>query len=217
MIDTLTALDTEFFIAMHSVAHCAFADRFMMAFTGRFIWIPVYVAMAWFLLRAYGVKKALMCLVAVGVAVTLSDQICATLIRPMVERLRPANLDNPISVYVQVVNGYRGGSYGFPSCHAANTFALATFMTLLTRNTRISVFVYVWALINCYTRLYLGVHYPGDLLVGATVGSLISVVVYLLLNRWCVVEKQPSEKNFLPTYVVAAVTVIAILIYAIVL
>lgn len=217
MIDTLTALDTEFFIAMHSVAHCAFADRFMMAFTGRFIWIPMYVAMAWFLLRAYGVKKALVCLVAVGVAVTLSDQICATLIRPMVERLRPANIDNPISVYVQVVNGYRGGSYGFPSCHAANTFALATFMTLLTRNTKISVFVYVWALINCYTRLYLGVHYPGDLLVGATVGSLIAVVVYLLLNKWCVVEKQPLDKNFLPTYVVAAVTVIAILIYAIVL
>lgn len=213
-MDFLAALDTQIFLAIHGVAHCAFADSFVTVFTGRFTWIPLYVALLWFLLRTLGTKKALVCLLSIAVAVTLADQVCATIIRPYVERMRPANLLNPLSQFVQVVDGYRGGRYGFPSCHAANTFALATFMMLLTRNVRISIFVYAWALINCYTRLYLGVHYPGDLLVGAAIGGLIAVLIYFVMAHFMPMQKVSDDTNFRPAYIVGAAMVVGITIYA---
>lgn len=213
-MDFLAALDTQLFLAVHSLAHYPFVDRFVMLFTGRFVWVPLYAAIAWSIWRSYGTRNALVCLIAIGLSVLLADQICATLIRPLAERLRPANLQNPISEFVQVVDGYRGGSYGFPSCHAANTFALATFMMLLTRNVRLSIFVYSWAIINCYTRLYLGVHYPGDLLVGASLGGAIALLIYLIAVRLQPLEKLADDKNFYPTYIVGAVMVIAIAVSA---
>ena len=91
----------------------------------------------------------------------------------MFERLRPSNLSNPLSELTHIVNGYRGGSYGFPSCHAANSFALAVFAATMLRQRSFTIFILLWAVINCYSRVYLGVHYPGDLLVGAIIGSLI--------------------------------------------
>ena len=214
MIDFLAALDAHLFISLHDVTHSAFLNKAMMLYTDRFIWIPMYAAMAWFLLRTYGVTRALYCLVAIGIVITLTDQTCATVIRPLVERLRPANLDNPLSKLVHIVNGYRGGAYGFPSCHAANTFALATFFVLLTRKWGISIFIYAWAITNCYTRVYLGVHYPGDLLAGATVGSLKAIAIYFILNHFIKYEKTDSERNFLPTYVVAALTIVGICVAA---
>ncbi len=212
MIETLTAFDSQLFIAIHTFVHCAFLDRFMMIFTDRFVWVPMYCAMAWFLWRSFGTKKTIICLIAVALTITLADQTCASLIRPMVERLRPANVSNPISKFVQIVDNYRGGRYGFPSCHAANTFALASLFVFITRNARISAFLYVWALLNCYSRIYLGVHYPGDLLVGAVLGSIIAFIVYYPLNYVAKLQIFPNDKNFYPTYIVGAVTVIAIIL-----
>ena len=107
-----------------------------------------------------GAKRA----VAIALTITFADQMGATVIRPLVCRPRPANLENPISEFVQIVNGYRGGRYGFPSCHAANTFGLAFFLFYLFRNRSLNWFIMLWALLTCYSRSYLGVHYPGDLL-----------------------------------------------------
>ena len=121
-------------------------------------------------------------------AVTLADQVTASLLRPMFERLRPANLDNPISAMVHIVNDYRGGRYGFPSCHAANTFAVVSLMSLFFYRWRFTLFIIMWALLNCYSRLYLGVHYPGDLIAGILVGSICGGVVFLVasavMNYW---------------------------------
>ena len=79
--------------------------------------------------------------------------------------------ENPIVDLAHIVNGYRGGSYGFPSCHAANSFGLAMYVVFLFRKRWLSVFIITWAVLNCYTRIYLGVHYPGDLIVGHLVGK----------------------------------------------
>jgi undecaprenyl-diphosphatase len=216
MMDFLAALDTQIFIAIHSAVHFAQADKFVMLFTGRFIWIPMYIALAWGLWRSYGTKKTLICLVAIGLTITFADQLCATFIRPFVERLRPANLGNPVHRFVHVVNGYRGGMYGFPSCHAANTFALASILMFITHNRRLTVFIYTWAVLNCYTRLYLGVHYPGDLIAGAAVGTLVAFVMWWLLCRVVKHEKLASDRNFFAAYIVAAVIVVGILIYSII-
>ena len=75
-------------------------------------------------------------------------------------------------------NNYRSGSYGFPSCHAANTFALATIVSLIARQRGLTIFMFLWALITCYSRVYLGVHYPGDLIFGGIIGWLCALLVY---------------------------------------
>lgn len=178
MIEFLNNLDTSVFLAING-PHSPFFDSFMTMFTGRFIWIPMYAMVLWILFRSCRWQTATVYLVALVAAVCLTDQTCASVIRPAVERLRPSNLENTLSDFTYVVNGYRGGSYGFPSCHAANSFALAIFVALFVKRRGFTLFIFGWALVNSYSRLYLGVHYPGDLLVGAAVGCAYGLVCYL--------------------------------------
>ena len=182
MIEILNEIDTYVFLSLHNI-HSDFLDSFMMLFSGRYIWIPFYAALAVLLWRTKGTKSFLAYLVGIGIAIALTDQVCATVIRPLVERMRPANLGNPLSDLVTVVNGYRGGPYGFPSCHAANSFALAAFMCAAVRRRSVMILLVAWAVLNSYSRIYLGVHYPGDLLVGAAIGSAIGYGMYVLSHH----------------------------------
>lgn len=170
MIDWLNTIDTQAFLALNGL-HAPYFDAFMKLFTGKWIWVPMYAAVLFAVVRNYRWRQTLAVLVCVALAITIADQVCATLIRPEVCRLRPSNPENPLSEMVHIVGGYRGGSYGFPSCHAANSFALASFLTLLFANRKLSLFIFAWAVLNSYSRVYLGVHYPGDLLVGAIIGT----------------------------------------------
>lgn len=179
MIEFLSSLDNQLMLILNGF-HTDFMDRAMMMFTGRFIWIPMYVALFIVMARTFRGRTLLIYLVGIALTITLADQICASLIRPLVGRLRPSNLENPLSQFVYIVNSYRGGACGFPSCHAANSFALATFIGLVFRRRTITYIVFGWALVNSYSRLYLGVHYPGDLLVGALIGSAIAYGCYRL-------------------------------------
>ena len=124
MIDQLTAIDTDLFLTLNGI-HNTYWDYFMSAFSGKLIWIPMYVSIAYLLFKNLDWKEALLFAIAIGVAAGLSDMTCAKAIRPFAERLRPSNPDNEISILVHIVDGYRGGAFGFPSCHAANSFALA--------------------------------------------------------------------------------------------
>ena len=182
MLDFLIDLDTQIFLFFNSL-HVPYFDYFMKAFSGKTIWIPMYASILYILFRRFGWKVALCYTIAIPLVILCADQICASLIRPLVERLRPSNLDNPINSLVHIVNGYRGGRYGFPSCHATNTFALATFASLLFANRRLSIFLFGWAIITCYSRVYLGVHYPGDLLVGGIIGATIAYIFYRVAKR----------------------------------
>ena len=179
MIDLLNSIDQQVFLFFNGL-HNDFFDRFMMLFTGRFIWVPMYATILFMLFKTFKPKIVAVYLLAISLAVLLTDQTCATLIRPLVERLRPSNPANPFSELVYIVDGYRGGSFGFPSCHSANSFALAAFMLCLFPRHRCSIFIVGWAVLNSYSRLYLGVHYPGDLLVGAAIGSVYGLLCYKL-------------------------------------
>lgn len=196
MIDFLNQLDTQIFLTFNGL-HSDFFDSFMKLFTGRFIWIPMYAALAAVVLHVCRWQRAIVYLLAIGAAIALTDQTCATFIRPAVERLRPSNPENPLSELVYIVGGYRGGSYGFPSCHSANSFALVVFMSLLFPRRRMVVFLLGWAVLNSYTRLYLGVHYPGDLLVGAAVGSAFGWLCYQAASR---VAPIPREERVARTH-----------------
>lgn len=177
----LSDIDARLLLIVNG-AHSPFFDSVMWCISGRWIWVPFYAVLAYLLFRRMSWKRASICLVTIGLIILAADQTCATLIRPEIGRLRPANLNNPLSSFVHVVNGYRGGRYGFPSCHAANTFALAVFMSLVIRHKWFTVMMFSWAFVVSYSRMYLGVHYFGDLFCGATIGSLFAVLFYYLLK-----------------------------------
>ena len=206
MLETLQNIDAEVFLFFNS-AHCTFFDSFMSLYSGKFIWIPMYASLLLVMLGRFPLSKVLILLVGVALLITLADQICSSLIRPICERLRPSNPSNPLSEFVHIVNGYRGGAYGFPSCHAANSFALAAFAAVMLRRRSFTLFIITWAIINCYSRIYLGVHYPGDLIVGALIGSAIGYVCcrcscaawQSLLNRGRLYDAKPVLAN-IPAY-----------------
>lgn len=127
ILTPLTELDTDALLAVNGWKH-VWADQFMYAYSGKWVWVPFYASILYVLFKNYNWKYVIGCLFAIGLTIAFADQIGASVIRPLVERLRPSNPANPISHMVEVVNGYRGGRYGFPSCHAANTAGLAFFL-----------------------------------------------------------------------------------------
>lgn len=184
IIHALDQLDTGIFLYLNGM-HCAFFDNFMMLYSSRFVWIPFYASFLLVMLKNTSPRATLSCLVAIVCVVAASDQLTSALLKPMVERLRPSNLDNPISHLVHVVDDYRGGRYGFPSSHSANSWSMAVFAICLTRRRALGLFLSAWALLMTYTRIYLGVHYPGDLLVGMLIGGAVAVGAYCAYVRLC--------------------------------
>ena len=176
MIETLNGLDADLLLWFNG-CHTAFADSFFWMISAKLTWVPFYLVLAYALFRRYGSKNAFIWLVAAGLTILIADQLCASVLRPMFERMRPSNPDNPLSAAVTVVNGYRGGRYGFPSCHAANTWALTALLIPVLRNRRATVSLILWAVLNCWSRMYLGVHYPGDILAGTVVGVASGLLV----------------------------------------
>lgn len=184
MLDYLINIDSQLLLFFNSY-HTPFMDNFMMLFSGRFVWVPMYAVILLILFKKFKPATAALFVLGLVAAITLADQTCATFIRPAVQRLRPSNLENPLSEFVNIVNGYRGGSYGFPSCHAANSFALAAFLILVVRRRVFVWFILTWAAVNCYSRMYLGVHYPGDILVGGLIGAFFGAMCYYGVSAVC--------------------------------
>lgn len=180
-MEILQNLDAQIFLFLNSF-NSPFTDQFMKLFSGRFVWVPMYMTILFMIVKSFDARRALIITTAALLLIFVTDQTCATLIRPMCERLRPSNLLNPISEFTHIVDGYRGGPYGFPSCHAANSFALAVFLSLVFRKQRFIVMILGWAFVNSYSRICLGVHYPGDLLAGAIIGSALAAATYLLVR-----------------------------------
>ena len=157
-----------------------FLDYLVTTLTNARTWIPLYVALFYVVLKSNDtVTKILLILASAGLCVFFAGTIDDTLVKPLVARWRPGH-DPEIGMLVDTVDGYRGGKYGFFSAHASNTFSIALFFSLLMRQRLLTVFLVTWSLVNCWTRLYLGVHYPGDISVGLLWGSLVGYGVYRL-------------------------------------
>ncbi len=177
LIHCLEHTDTQAFLFLNGL-HCPFWDTFMFLYSGRFIWIPLYVSFMYVMFKNYPWRSCISCLIVIALVVTLCDQTTSGLLKPLVGRLRPANIENPIAPLVHIVNNYRGGRYGFPSSHSANCWGLTFFALYLVKNRKLAMFLVPWALIMTYSRIYLGVHYPGDLLVGFVIGLLMATLCY---------------------------------------
>jgi undecaprenyl-diphosphatase len=176
MIDKLIELDKELLLFFNG-HNLPWLDPVMLFMTETFVWLPLYLFLIYLIVRDYK-KEAWTVLIGVAVTILLSDQITSSLMKPYFARLRPSQ-DPLMEGLVHLVNGYKGGKYGFASSHAANTFGTATFFWLLFGTKRKWVMVlFLWAALMTYTRLYLGVHYPGDILVGSLIGVLSGVAGY---------------------------------------
>ena len=154
--------------------HTDWLDPVMYYTSQTLFWLPLYLFLLWLIIKDFK-KECWVPLIGVAVTVLIADQVTASLMKPYFARLRPSQ-EPSLQGIVHLVtdrNGeiYTGGLYGFASSHAANTFATATFFTLLFRAKRPWIkWLFVWAAGMTYTRIYLGAHYPGDILVGGLVG-----------------------------------------------
>jgi undecaprenyl-diphosphatase len=178
MLEKLEHLDRQLFLLINS-ANSPFWDKVMNFMSLIGVWIPLYLAILVYLGFIYR-KKFIIVVLFIAAAITLSDQI-SVLIKNSVDRLRPCH-DPELQGLVHLVNNTCGGLYSFVSSHAANSFNVAMLSLLLVRNKWYSVFIIVWAAVVSYSRVYLGVHYPGDILCGSLLGLLLGWIIYVLFE-----------------------------------
>lgn len=161
--------------------HNEFFDGFFYLATQTLTWFPLFIALIWLIFKQQG-PQGVVTLVFVAIIFLLTDRISSGLIKECVARPRPTH-NEFLQYIIHTVNGYRGGQYGFVSSHAANCFGLATFFCLIVRRNSLNLALILWALINCWSRLYLGVHYVGDLICGALLGIVIAAIAYQIYLR----------------------------------
>ncbi|TAH20145.1 MAG: phosphatase PAP2 family protein [Cytophagales bacterium] len=191
MLEFLDQTDKTIFLLLNGL-HQDWLDLPMQTITSTSAWIPLYILIVIFLFWKFK-KFALVFLVAVGLCIAAADQFTSSFMKPTFQRPRPC-YDEQISAKVYNYVGC-GGQYGFASSHAANTFALAMLCWLVGRNLpekkKIGVFMFAWASLVSYSRIYVGVHYLGDIIAGAFVGISVAYLIFLLFQKF-------KLKPFLP-------------------
>mgnify|MGYP005992670055 CR=1 FL=1 len=188
MIEFLIDIDTDLFLLLNGL-HSEWMDPIMFFISGKKEWIPLYLIFAFMIIKKFK-WQSVWIFIGVGLTITLSDQLTSGIMKPLFARMRPSRSPE-LDGLVHIVNGYTGGMFGFASSHAANAFGLATFLWLVFKDHyKWFVWIFVWACIVAYSRIYLGVHYPGDILVGALIGIGFGHLSYRLQlyagNKWVI-------------------------------
>ena len=189
MIEYLDHIDRQLMLMLNYDGGVVL-DQFWYWFSAKWTWVPMYVVILACMVRHdyqtchtertsgkyTWLTLYLLQIICVALVITAADQIASHLIKPMVCRLRPAQ-DPLLMEFIHIVNGDRGYKYGFVSSHASNTWALTVYLAYIFRNRYVNLYMAVWATLTCYSRIYLGVHYPGDILGGTIVGIASSYLI----------------------------------------
>ena len=205
MLEELIHIDTAILLLINGW-HTLWADQVMWIVSEKTTWIPLYLLLIGLLVWRYRqpsnnatkwLKKVPVCvvmIVAIVAAVGLSDFIASGILKDLVARLRPTRVPELEGV-LHLVNGYKSGQYGFVSSHAANTMACGLLFSLIWRKKIATVGMMLWVAVNCYSRMYLGVHYPLDILGGLIVGALMAVVAYQVLLKLGVLSRHDADEE----------------------
>ena len=195
-MDYLIHIDQQWLLAINGW-HSEWADILMWYISKSTTWLPLYALLVGLIVYRFGILSPSLCregrrgssllrvliiLAGFAVAVGVSDFVSSGIIKPWVCRLRPTH-EPDLAGLIHLVNGYTGGLYGFVSSHAANTMACALLFALLYRNKYATVGLMLWVALNCYSRMYLGVHYPADIIGGLAIGAMMATLTYGMVRR----------------------------------
>jgi undecaprenyl-diphosphatase len=195
-MEFLQSLDKDLFLLINGW-HSSLCDPIMYWLSDRLVWVPMYVLIAFLMIRQYKLRGVLM-LVFVGMVITLCDQTASAVLKDTVQRLRPSHEPSLVGM-IRLSKAGPGGMYGFVSSHAANVFGLATFLyVVLDQKYRIlKYWLFIWAALVSYSRIYNGVHYPGDIIVGGIIGAAygwLFAKAYFRLDEYLIKRKTATIK-----------------------
>ena len=189
-MDRLNQIDTQLFLFLNGL-HSETFDQIMVWISGKVTWWPFYLLLLVYLVWTRRMQVVPLILF-IALCITLTDQTSVHLFKEVFERLRPCR-EPALEGLVHLMNDRCGGMYGFVSSHAANTFGVAMLLLLIVRKQWFTAVMIFWATLVSYSRIYLGVHYPGDIIGGAMLGMLCGYLVYLLF-RWAI-PRLPASWN----------------------
>ncbi len=182
MLQWLNNIDTQLFLFLNS-KHNDLFDLIMYWASARFVWIPFYAWLLYLLLKQYN-KRIPATILLTTLLIFITDKTASGILKPLVQRLRPCH--NPLLEGLVHLNKDCGGQYGFVSSHASNSFALAVFLIVLLgeKYPWLKWVMLPWALFLSYTRIYNGVHYPGDVICGGLIGAIAGFLIAGILKRY---------------------------------
>lgn len=174
-------IDLAVFDFLHREIANPFFDAVLPVYREKTTWIPLYLMMVFLLVRGYGWRRTGWLLLCIAVTLAIADQLAASVIKPWVGRLRPCASGEVVRELVSC-----GGKYSFPSNHATNHFALATILSLTWLQDRARgwrILLYAWAATIALAQVYVGKHWPGDIVAGALLGAFLAYAGVLAYRR----------------------------------
>lgn len=193
-MESLSTIDSDLFLFLNGL-HSSWLDKVMTLVTDMWVWFPLYLLLIYWTIKQYG-KRCWWVFLAVALVVLCTDQLASHVCKPVFQRLRPC-FNPDFQDLIHLPKGMAGGQYGFVSSHAANTFGVAVFLTPVLKRFRpwTAIVLFVWAFVSSYSRIYIGYHYPGDILCGALIGVLVGLILWKVFQLVVVRKVWKSEQR----------------------